>query len=57
MEGNCPRITRILIARCFGNRMIDNRTPLIDLVGVKLLLVLVAAARVAARLLAAFVNG
>lgn len=37
--------------------MIDNRNPLIDLVGVKLLLVLVAAARVAARLLVAFVNG
>lgn len=57
MEGNCPRITRILIARCFGNRMIDNRNPLIDLVGVKLLLVLVAATGVAARLLVAFVNG
>ena len=57
MEGNCPRITSILIARCFCNRMIYNRNPLIDLVGVKLLLVLVAAARVAARLLVAFVNG
>ena len=57
MERNCPRITRILIARCFGNRMIDNRNPLIDLVGVKLLLVLVAATGVAARLLVAFVNG
>lgn len=37
--------------------MIDNRNPLIDLVGVKLLLVLVAATGVAARLLVAFING